>query len=212
MPSSPFLRFILTLTATLIGVLIAFKLDRKAEQQTRKETIIQHLRAIQRELNSNSNAIENNFQVINYLQGNGNDASHYALEPFSTSAWEAAVEDQLVEHIDNETYSDLQDLYTQLENVNELVRRLRTESLHPEMNQDSDTVWEDTWTISIAYWDETEEGIRETGLGDLIKNRSNQVNIKIDSVTTEIEGVIDSLEGNRQVVSPGQPTPYRMFG
>jgi len=185
--------------ATLIGVLIAFKLDRRAQRESRRGTVKLHLEAISNELDANKETIDRNFQVVNFLQGEGNGADHYTLEPYSAGAWEAAVSDQLIEHIDGELYNDLQELYREIGNVNELIKRLRTESIHPEVDDDeTDTAYGMDWTITVAYWHSSHEEVRKTGLGDLIKNRSNRVNILIDGVENDLDDAIEEMERNSE--------------
>lgn len=204
MPQSQVLGFVLTLFATLAGVVIAFQLERRAESNSRKETVTQHLEAVKRELNRNSEVIWQNHRVIGYLQKTDSDALHYSLEPLSHSAWDAAVQDQIIDSIEGSLYQDLQKLYSRTENVNELIKRLRTESLHPELNgsgndssggnsSSSVDIWDDAWTMSMVHWDKSEDEVRENGLGDLIKNRSNEVNIQIDGVSDKIQSEKERL-------------------
>lgn len=195
MSPATLLQFFSTLTATLIGVLIAFRLDQIAKNRNREKTIIQHIHAIERELENNREVIEHNFKVIDHLQQKENDSSHYTLEPFSTTAWNAALQDRLVENLNEESYQNLQEVYTQINNVNELIKRLRTESLHPDLkeaNEENDaSIFADKWTITVTYWDKSENEVRETGLGDLIKNRSNEINMEIRSIERELKSEIE---------------------
>lgn len=188
--------FISTLLATLIGVGLGFRLDKVLENRARKKTVQQHLEAVVEELESNKNIIKQNRNVIKHLQDEGNNATHYALRKFSSNAWEAALDNQFIEHLDDDDlYQNLQSLYANIDSTNELIKRLRTESLHPRMGEtENEYLDTEVWTVNVAYWDRSREEVEETGLADLIKSESDNLNIEIDGVKTELEDIITRLD------------------
>jgi len=183
--------FLGTLFATLIGVFIGFRLDRFSESRSSKNTTIQHLETIDEELEQNKEILSQNWNIINYLQHEGNDGEHYALSICSTSAWEAAQDDNIIEHIDPELYREIQSLYSSYENLNELVKRLRTEVLHPDVVGDKETgepdIFPETWTIEVARWNSELEEVELTGLGDLIKDTSNGLKVETQGLQSQVD-------------------------
>lgn len=188
--------FMSTAAATLIGVFIAFLLESRRQTSNRRETSVQHLKSIKRELKNNSKIAEGNYKVITELQRNGNDASHYVLDVCSTSEWEAALSANLIEFVDSSLYEDLQSAYSDIQSLNEMVARLRTEPLHPEVSEDrTNKLLEfDTWTLSVLYWDASQDEVMQSGLGDIIKRRSNETRVKINGIIEDIEDEIESIE------------------
>ena len=201
MGSSTFFSILPTFFATLSGVIIAFRLDRYAERKRARETTLEQLKTIKSELDENSDTLESNYRVINQLQEEGNSASHYALALCSTSAWEASLDKSVIEHIDPTLYRELQQVYSKTEAVNELVRRLRTESLHPQLGEDEDILESGIWTISVSYWNANRERVEDIGLGDLIKNRSNETKVKLEGVEQRIDEEVNELENKTGIVS-----------
>lgn len=207
MQSNLFLQTLLggvaTLIATLIGVRRGFQKDRKAEQQRRVRTTIQHLKAIDKELTLNSGVASGNHQLINsLLDGDNEHIDHYSIDIYSTDAWDAAVNDKMIEHISEDIYSDIQEIYSITKRTNELIMRVQTEPLHPQVGEKQE--WGEIefkkWSISVNYWDEESETIKQAELGELIKRRSNRINIGIQAVNQSLEDEIRDLEEDNPTI------------
>jgi len=188
--------FLGTLLATLIGVVIGFRLDRYAESRNQRNTTVQHLRAIKSELEDNRNILSNNYEIIDYLQEEGNSGTHYALTICSMTAWESAQNGEIVEHVDEDLYSDIQELYSDYTAINESIKRLRTELLHPDLldSGEKSDIFPDTWTVEVARWDSERERVETTGLGDLIKSKSNRAKISTDGLIEKIDEEIQRIQ------------------
>lgn len=186
-----------TLFATLIGVLIAFKLDRRAEDTKKRKRVLQHMRAVQKELNQNEEIGWGNHSLIRELQEMDEpEADHYAPNLFMTDAWDAAIEDQLIDLVPAELYYELQGHHHDIKSTNELIRRLRIEAVDPRIGElVHDGSWEYiNWTYSVYYYDHDSEEVDHLGLGPLILHQcgdlagdSNQLQQSLDNVIEEIE-------------------------
>lgn len=198
-----FVGFLSTLLATLIGVVIAFWNDRKIEQANQYKQAIQHLRSIKEELKRNRGTTNHTIDVVTMLQDeHGGESSHYAVDLLSTEAWSAALNDGIIKSINNDLYRELNEIYYRTNAINELIRRLRTESLHPTLGEHEDTGifdWE-VWTITVTYWDEEEEAVKEAELATILKNKSNSLGIRIDGVSRSIDEAINELEDKTEKI------------
>lgn len=195
--------FLSTLFATLIGVAVAFWNDRKIEQRNQYNRTIQHLQSVNKELDRNREAINHTIDVITKLQDDqGGNSSHYAVDLLSTDAWSAALDDGIIESVDRDLYEKLNEVYYRTNSINELVRRLRTESLHPSLGESKDTGVLETeiWTITVTYWNEEEETIQEAELATVLKSKSNSLGIRIDGVSDRISSSIEELEEKKEDV------------
>lgn len=195
--------FLATLLATLIGVAVAFWNDRKIDQVNQYQRTKQHLRSIEEELTRNRKTIDHIIDVVAKLQDEeGGESSHYAVDILSTEAWRAAIDDGIIESLDGELYRDLNEIYYRTKAVNELIRRLRTESLHPSLGEKEDEGlldWE-VWTITVTYWDEEKEDVKEAELATVLKNKSNRLGIRIDGVIDSIDDQVGVLEKKKNRV------------
>lgn len=192
-----FVGFVATLIATLIGVERGFEKDRQAERKQTRNRTVQHLESISSEISLNRSIAVGNYNLVDQLQANESvEAEHYTLEMFRTDAWDSAIEDQIIEVADPEFYRELQDLYNGIKSTNELIRRLRTESLHSRIGDEVEygNTEFPIWTIDVHYWDENSEDIEVAGLGELIRDRSNQVNIQSSGVLDRIEPEIERIK------------------
>jgi len=195
--TSPLLQAVLTSAGSLVGVLAGFALDRKVEEKKRRQALAEQLRGIQEELDSNKTVVNGNYRVIADLQSGGGKTDHYALSLCSSSAWEASVGDQIVEEIDSSVYSDLQRIYSQCESLNEQIRRLRTEQLHPQIKEEEvDAFGVEIWTISVRYWEESTGSVQTTGLGDMIQEKCNDIRMDIDEIESKIEKELDDCQSS----------------
>lgn len=191
------LQGIATLIATLIGVFIAFYLDRLQERKRQKRRVLQHLKAIRKELRLTNQTGEGNRQVIKELQRRNNlKADHYIAELFSTDAWDAAIHDQVIEEVPDEHYHDLQEFYRDVRSLNELIHRLRLEPLHPSMGEIvGEGGWEyENWTYTVYYHDPKDESLEFSGLGPLILMRSRDLAGRSAELSEQLEEEISSLE------------------
>lgn len=190
------LGFVATLVATLIGVKIAFDLDRTAESKKKKGRVIQHLNSLNKELSINREIATSNYRTLTGMQDDALESNHYALEPFNTDAWNAAIGERIIELVDESTHGELQEVYAEIRSINELIERVRTEPLYQGIGEEETVGPTDMtiWTIQINYWDHEADEVRETGLGDLILTRSQSLRVKIDSVSGEIDQEISKLE------------------
>lgn len=190
--------FVSTLVATLIGVYIGFRKDRKAAAKNSRKTAVSHLKSIKTELDSNSEILGQNYRLLREMQGGSLDVDHYSVSLLSTNAWESAQNGDVIEYLDSKSYTEIQSLYTQIDNLNEQIRRLRTELLHSTVGETDEIgpIELDEWTIEVAVWEDGE--ISQTGLGDLIKNKSNQINGSIPAIKSSIQQNIDDLNPEDQ--------------
>ncbi|WP_415382959.1 hypothetical protein [Halosimplex sp. TS25] len=198
---SVFTGFLSTLFATLIGVIVAFFNDRQINKAKKYQRTRQHLLSVQEELKRNRETVNHNIDVISHLQSeNGGNTSHYSIDVLSDDSWQAALEEGVIDSLDTDLYKDLNEIYYQVEALNELIRRLRTESIHPSLGEELDKGAFDMeiWSITVTYWDEDAEEIREADLATVIKKRSNSLGIRIDGVSDEIKTQLDKLEASKE--------------
>jgi hypothetical protein len=194
------LGFIATLTATLIGVKLAFDKDRQADQKEAQKRVLQHLKAIRKESKINKSVAENNFELLIKLQGRDNGADSYVLELFSTQAWDKAMNNRVNELIDPELQGELQQIYSRVQTVNELIRRLRTEPLHSTIGEEAteSTISDENWTMEVSFYNSDTEETENSGLGDLIKNECNDIKISIKKIEDQLSEEISDLESDTQ--------------
>lgn len=193
--------FISTLLATLTGVIVGFWNDRKIEQIRQYDRTIQHLQAIEKELTRNRETINHTIDVISRLQDNeGGETSHYAVDLLSTDAWGAALNEGIIDSLDMKLYKNLNEVYYRAGAINELIKRLRTESIHPLLGEvQEEGIFEtEVWTITVTYWDEDEGRIKEAELATVLKEKENSLGIRIDGVTEDIKESISDLERKRE--------------
>jgi hypothetical protein len=191
------LGFLATLTATLIGVYIAFQKDRKADRQQTRKTTIQHLKSIKKELELNHTNAQGNYNLIDTMQQQEDfDADHYSLEPYSTDAWDSAVSDQIIEVLDADLYTDLQRTYFLIKSTNEQIRRIRMEPLHNRIGDELDygVTKVPVWTIDVNHWDTEREEINQKGLGEIIRDKSQKIRVHSGGNITSIEDEIERIE------------------
>ncbi len=171
--------------------------DRR-ERERKQQRVLQHLRALNKELELNQESAYGTVRVIRTLQqASQQEADHYALELFSTDAWNAALEEQLIDIISNEVYQELQQLYKQTKSANELIKRLRTEVLHPSIGEEINEDWAGSytnWTISVLYWNDDKDEVDFYGLGVLIWKKVENLKRSIDGILQDIESEIQRLE------------------
>lgn len=168
-----------TLVATLIGVIVAFKLDHRSQEQRKVSRVEQHLRALRREVERNRQiASENRSLMRAYQNGrNDEDIAHYVVEPYSTDAWKAALNEQILNYVDEELYELLQMVYGDIQTANEYVQRVRMEPLYEEFGrkQGNGVFRREAWTISVHHWDSAREKIGIYSIGALIENKSASI-------------------------------------
>ena len=189
--------FLATLFATLIGVVTAFGINRRAEEHRSKRQALEHLNSLQKELELNEKAATGNQKVADtFSRGRQKEVKHYVMELFPTDAWKGAVEGQLIRNIDEGVYHDLQDLYQHIENSNEQMRRLRTEFLAAEIGETkgSGGYEREVWTISVGYWNHDRDEYDLWGLGVLIGLQAEDIERSIGYLRTDLEGEIQSIQ------------------
>ncbi|MUV87832.1 hypothetical protein GJ631_15045 [Natronomonas sp. CBA1123] len=190
------LGFFATLIATLIGVYIAFYLERIAEKRNQQRQIANYLESLNKELKLNKSITNGNFEVLSNLQDSGSSDTYYSLEPYNTDAWDAAIQGQIIESISSEVHGDLQEIYSDIRSTNELIRRIRVESLQPEVGE-SESKGEieiDRRTITVQHWDDNTESIREVGLAELISRKANALGMSVDRVLPKLEEELDQIQ------------------
>jgi hypothetical protein len=171
-------------------------MDRRAKKKDDQQVAVQHLKSVRNELNTNKRIADGNFRLLREIQASTKTTDHYSVNLFSVDAWDAALRGTINETIDSNLYQELQTIYTEARNVNEQVRRLRTEPLHHRVGEEEEygpVEW-DVWTISVSYWDAEENVLEEAGLGEVIKERCRSINMDISSVESDIDAEIDRLE------------------
>lgn len=144
--------------------------------------------------------------VIQKLQRQSEQkASHYIVDPYSTDAWDAALEDELIEILPSKTYHSLQKVYADIKRTNELIKRLRTEPMHPELgNLRGEGGYEyEIWTYSVTHYDEKKEDVKLSSLGPLIRERSHDIFSQIVDLRQNIDNQIRRLE---EELDEGQET------
>jgi hypothetical protein len=198
--SQVFLGFVATLIATLIGVQKGFQKDREAKRQDDRKQMSNLLRSIQEEIQSNKSIANRNFRLLRRMQAQEDlDVDHYSVDLFSADVWEPALDAGAVSWLDSELFSDIQEVYILMRNTNELIRRLRSESLHQEIGESEQygPIEFDVWTISVAYWDEDTSQIEELGLGELIKNNSKEIKLSISQLEDDLEEEVDRIGNDK---------------
>ncbi|MFD1641801.1 hypothetical protein [Halohasta litorea] len=190
--------FISTLFATLIGVYIAFGLDRRAKKEDGTKTNLNSLLALRNELELNQDIAIGNYKTLSEQGDSDVDVDHYSVDLYTVDSWNAAVQSNVLSKIDPDLHKSIHRHYSQIMSTNEQIRRLRMEPLHQRLEEDSDDgpIALDVWTIRVSYWDEQEERVMECGLGDLIRNRSNRIKIKSTSLEDRLDDEIDELESS----------------
>ncbi|MFA9503241.1 hypothetical protein ACERIM_10715 [Natrinema sp. H-ect1] len=186
-----------TLFATLVGVWIAFQLDRKSENVKKKKRAFQHLKAVQKELEQNESIGWNTHSLIREMQElDEPEADHYAPQLFMTDAWDAAIGDQLIDIIPASLYYELQELYQETKSTNELIRRLRIEAIDPRLGDIiQDGSWKfKNWTYSVYYYDQNRDEVEHLGLGPLILRHCRDIAGDASSLQQELDEVISELE------------------
>ena len=180
-----------------------WKLDRlyenRRERERKKRRVLQHLRALENELALNKESADGGERVLRKLQHrNDMESDHYVIELFSTDAWDAALDEQLIDIINPELYRQLQEQYRLVRSTNELIKRLRTEALHPEIGEDENDEWGDftIWTISVSYWDSQNEDVGFLGLGPLIKQKLVEIQGSIRDIESKLSSEIAELEAD----------------
>lgn len=190
------LGFIATLIATLIGVEKGFEKDREAKNSDEKRRVLNHIRSVRNELNANKSAAESNYRLLRSMQSSdGLDSDHYSVMLLSTESWGAAVDGRINQEIDEDLYSEIQELYSDFQYINELIRRVRTEPLHQRIG-DSESIGElelEVWSITVTHWNDEAGEPDVSMLGDLIKNECNQANIKAKNISNRLDNEIEKL-------------------
>lgn len=128
------------------------------------------MRAISYELELNQANADKIDQILQHLQQTDPEAAHYILNIYSTDPWDAALDEQIIDNVNEE----LQSTYTEIKRLNELIKRLRTESLHPELGETrgSGGYGYPLLSTSLVAWEATKEEVGQTPLGPLIRERS----------------------------------------
>lgn len=191
-----------TLIATLIGVWTAFSLDRISEARAEKREALHRVRAIIRELEGNNQLLNEHRAVIKHFQRGRqqHDPDHYTVKKLSSQSLGGVSEHNLVEHLPEGVYGDLQEVFLEVTNLNELVSRLRFEMLHPELGQMemNGGYKHEIWTVNIGHFDSNQEEVRTLGLGPLILREGGEVQGKIadvmESLANESERLSEELD------------------
>lgn len=195
-----FLRFFGTLFATLIGVGTAFWLNRRAEKRRAKQLVLNHLRALQQEMDMNEEAAAENQNLIGVLSGRTHgkvpEADYYVLAMFSVDAWDSALQEQLLEVVRPDLFHDFQQLYSQIRSTNELVKRLRRSGseMAGKNPDDRELALLENIDDVVAYWDADDEEVDIWLLGILIDLRCRDVESAIGDISGSLDGEIDRLE------------------
>lgn len=183
----------------MVGVIVGFRKDREAEDERTQTRVIHHIRALETEVNINHQIARSNHSLLSEIQtGLDSETDHYAVELFSNDAWDAAIHERVIEKINPKTHSELQEVYSEIQTINELVRRLRAEPLHQSLSgsesEDDDEIILDRWTLQISYWDSDTDSVENSGLGDVIKLKCNSLSIQLNSLSSDLESELDQLE------------------
>jgi len=195
------LGFISTLIATLTGVVFGFWNNRQEDLISRYTRSIQHLNSVKQELTRNKMAIDQNIDVIEHLQNEGGgEAIHYTVSCLSRDSWEAALEDSIIQDLNEEAYKDLNEIYYRILIVNQLIERLQAESVHPMLGEikEESMFDEEMWTMSVTYWNEEAGEIREGDLATVIKTECNQIGIRIEDMKSEVRSAIEELQDQKE--------------
>lgn len=201
------LRFLATLSATLIGVFVAFRLNRWVDEKSRKQRVLNNLKSLRKEIEINRATADGIARLVRQFQnGNINEkADHYVVEMYIAEAWVSGLQEQMQAEISSSTFSDLQELYSKIKSANEYARRTRTEALHPSLGEmEGVGGYEyEIWTMGIHYWDHSEEEVKLLALGPLLKHEASEIQVKSRKILTELDSEIDTLqeEIDRSLVS-----------
>lgn len=175
--------------------------QRRSEREQALNRVLQHLKALNNELEINRNVASGNKSVIQALkQGRTRrDADHYVVDLLSTDAWDASLEAQLLDVIDSELYQEIQEFYFSTKKANELMRRTRNEYLHPEVGKEGDPRFgRKIWTMTVHYWDGKKEEVDFYGLGSLIYKRLAELEGNFGGLREDLNAEIDRLESELQ--------------
>ncbi|MDX5988720.1 hypothetical protein E6P09_07580 [Haloferax mediterranei ATCC 33500] len=199
--------FVTTASATLLGVWTAFRLDRRESKRRELSNVEMQLRAIQKECSINDQIASSTLKTIEELQYGEKEktgADHYVIDQYQTDAWDGANNEQLIAAVNDELFVQLQELYAEIKSVNELVYRLRSELLHPEIGEaiEEGGFQYEAWTISVLAYDERKEGVGAIGLGPLIRQRTQKVFGEVVSLESELAGEIESIRERRDNLEP----------
>ncbi|KAB1193629.1 hypothetical protein GJR96_09325 [Haloferax sp. MBLA0076] len=201
-PWSHITGFVVTASATLLGVWTAFWLDRQEGKRRELSNAEMQLQAIQKECSINNQIASSTLSTIQELQHGKKrktNADHYVIDQYQTDAWDGSNNEQLVAVVDDELFARLQELYADVKSVNELVYRLRSESLHPEIGE---LVGEggyqyEAWTISVLAYDERSEEVDSIGLGPLIRQRTENIIGEVVRLESELGEEIEDIRKRR---------------
>lgn len=193
---SQLVSFISTLFATLIGVYIAFWLERQAKNRDRRQTNLNSLLALRSEIQRNKGIAVGNHNTVAQQADSDPDVDHYSIDMYNIDAWDSAVQNNILSQIDPDLHESIQQVYSQIKSTNELIKRLRVEPLHDQLeeNPNDNPYGLEPWTIRVSYWDEQEQKVMESGLGNLIGDRSNRIKIKLESVEDKLDHEINRLK------------------
>jgi len=190
--------FLATLIATLTGVLLAFGLDRWKQQIARKQRNLDVLKSIRKELELNRDIADNTSRLVRKLQNRGlhDEADHYIIDLYSTDAWNTAIQEQIKSDLNSSVYYSLQSLYHQIRTTNEITRRLRTETLHPEVGKTENlgNYSHEIYTTTIEYYDQENSETDILGLAIMLHHRAREIEAEIRDLQESIDDQIDRIE------------------
>jgi len=190
------LGFLATLIATICGVYLGFGKDRQIDEVHSLDKTASLLSSLSQEAENNKDVANSNFHLLRELQAADQDTDHYVLDTFDVDAWEASQHGLIIERTEPELYKEIQSLYSEINNVNEQIRRLRSEALHSTIGDTEELGASEltTWTIEVNYWDRDEGAVDNAGLGDLIQRRCKELKIKCESISNDIDEEVSRLE------------------
>ncbi|WP_256545442.1 AlbA family DNA-binding domain-containing protein [Halobellus inordinatus] len=171
--------------------------ENRRERERKKQRVLQYLRALEKELDLNNKSAKGGRKLLRKLQQNHQvDSDHYVIDLLATDAWDAALDEQLIEIISQDVYQQLQEQYKLIRSTNELIRRLRTEVLHPEIGTEKSDDWGDfrIWTITVSFWNSEKEEMDYLGLGPLIMQKLSEVQKSTREISPELTSEIERLE------------------
>lgn len=175
--------------------------QRRSEREQTMNRVLQHLKALNNELEINQKVASGNKRVIQALQQGKTrrDADHYVVDPLSTDAWDASLEGQMLDVIDSELYQEIQEFFFSIKKANELIKRTRNEYLHPEVGKEGDPrMGRRVWTMTVNYWDEKNEEVNFYGLGSLIYKQLAELEGNFGGLQKDLDAEIDCLESELQ--------------
>jgi len=187
--------FLATLLATLIGVYIAFVLDRWQQEKRNRQRAVEHLHSIQSEIQLNSSRLDSNSRILDELQQRDRKGDHYILESLETDAWESALQEPIVGTLSPDLYDRLQELYYGYNSVNSLIERQTSEMHHKTLGEERGVggYSYENWTMTVDYYDRENEEVDFLGLGSLIRNSSQNLRGNRD-LQDDIDEEIEKLE------------------